>query len=91
MVENAFDSVSGDSTELCTVKDTFQGADTLESPAEESALMENEVSQDLMENDNSENMKTFKISVLRLKSMQKRRHTLSLMKLRGLMTLLWRD
>lgn len=59
MVENAFDSVSGDSTELCTVKDTFQGADTLESPAEESALMENEVSQDLMENDNSENMENF--------------------------------
>ncbi len=59
VVENAFDSVSGDSTELCTVKDTFQGADTLESPAEESALMENEVSQDLMENDNSENMDNF--------------------------------
>ncbi len=59
VVENAFDSVSEDTTELCTVKDTFQGADTLESPAEESALMENEVSQDLMENDNSENMENF--------------------------------
>ncbi len=28
VVENTFDSVSGDSTELCAVKDTFQGADT---------------------------------------------------------------
>lgn len=55
VVENAFDSVSGDSTELCAVKDTFQGADTLESSVEESTLLENEVSQDLMENDNSEN------------------------------------
>ncbi|XP_042586402.1 uncharacterized protein ctdsp1 isoform X1 [Cyprinus carpio] len=44
------DSVSGDSTELCAVKDTFQGPDTLESRVEGS-----EVSQDLTENDSSEN------------------------------------
>ncbi|XP_026127160.1 uncharacterized protein LOC113108337 isoform X1 [Carassius auratus] len=50
VVENAFDSLSGDSTELCAVKDTFQEADSLESPVEGS-----EVSQDLTENDSSEN------------------------------------
>ncbi|XP_043105008.1 uncharacterized protein ctdsp1 isoform X1 [Puntigrus tetrazona] len=53
VVENAVDS--GDSTELCAVKDTSEGADTLESPVEENTLLENEVSQDLTEYDSSEN------------------------------------
>uniref|UniRef100_A0A8C1Z7W3 protein-serine/threonine phosphatase n=1 Tax=Cyprinus carpio TaxID=7962 RepID=A0A8C1Z7W3_CYPCA len=54
VVENAFDSISDDSTGLCAVKDTFQGADTSESPVEESTLSETEVSQGLTENYTSE-------------------------------------
>ncbi|XP_059418378.1 uncharacterized protein LOC132153132 isoform X1 [Carassius carassius] len=55
VVENAFDSLSDDSTGLCAVKDTFQGAETSESPVEESTLLETEVSQGLTENYTSEN------------------------------------
>ncbi|XP_048050403.1 uncharacterized protein ctdsp1 isoform X1 [Megalobrama amblycephala] len=53
VVENAFSNISGDSTGSCFVKNTFQEADTSESPEEE--LLENEVCQNLSEYYSSEN------------------------------------
>lgn len=46
-IENAFVSVSGDSTGLCAGEKTFQAADSSDSPDEESTLLENLANQNL--------------------------------------------